>query len=293
MRRVVLAVVAIIFLITAVLPHGQAADARQSVGLTLHSGRSSPADLEIAGDLPALPSGSTRYLTRDDLLALPQVHYTITDDANFPTPAMVSGVSLEELVRRLGLAPESKLVIAVCNDKYRAHYSDAYVATHHPLLVLQVNGRPPEEWPKDPEGNDMGPYLISHPNFTPSFKILSHADEAQIPWGVVRLEFRNQDTVFRSIAPHGPHANDAAVQAGFRIAQQNCLRCHNMGNEGGQKAGLSWAALGALAAASPKTFGAYVRNPRAANPRTQMAGSPNYDDVTLAALEAYFQTFSR
>ncbi len=142
----------------------------------------------------------------------------------------------------------------------------------------------------------MAPYLISHPKFTPSFKILSHAEEAQIPWGVVRLEFRDQRKLFDAIAPRGSHsngaANDAAVQAGLAIAEQNCFRCHNMGTEGGQKAKISWNALAKVAATRPDFFATYVRNPQAANPHTQMAGSPNYDDATLAALQAYFKTFS-
>ena len=86
----------------------------------------------------------------------------------------------------------------------------------------------------------MGPYMISNPKFTPSFKILSHADEAQIPWGVVRLEFRDEKTVFGMIAPRGPHAQDREVQNGLRIAEQNCFRCHNAGREGGRKSGRSW-----------------------------------------------------
>ena len=295
MRRVWtgLTAVASIFLVVTALLRGGAAEARpQSTGFALHPARLSPADLEIGGDLAGLPPGSTRYLTRDDLLALPQVRYTVTDDSNFTSSAEVTGVSLEELVRRLGAEPESESVIAVCDDKYRAHYTRAYLAAHQPLLVLEVNGQSPAGWPKDPEGYEMGPYLISHAKFTPSFKILSHVDEAQIPWGVVRLEFRDESAVFSAIAPRGPHANDPAVQAGFSIAQQNCFRCHNMGNEGGQKAGLSWTALAAFAATPPEFFGAYVRNPQATNPRTQMAGNPGYDDATLAALEAYFQTFS-
>jgi mono/diheme cytochrome c family protein len=285
--------VASIFLVAMVVLRGGASDApRQSADFTLHPARLSPADLEIAGDLAGLPPGSTRYLTRDDLLALPQVRYTVTDDSNFTGATEVSGVALEELAQRLGAAPESEAVIAVCNDKYRAHYTRAYLAAHHPLLVLEVNGRSPADWPKDPEGNEMGPYLISHPKFTPSFKILSHVDEAQIPWGVVRLEFRQESAVFGAIAPRGPHANDSAVQAGFSIAQQNCFRCHNMGTEGGQKARLSWTALAAFATTTPEAFASYVRNPQAINPRSQMAASPDYDDATLAALEAYFATFS-
>ena len=44
----------------------------------------------------------------------------------------------------------------------------------------------------------MGPlHDLASESFTPSFSRYSrNADEAQIPWGVVRLEFRNESTVF-------------------------------------------------------------------------------------------------
>ena len=261
---------------------------------TLHEKRVSPADLEVGGELAGLPPGTTRYITRDDLLAIPQANYTVTDDSNFVGPTRISGVLLEELIRHLGAAPEFDLLIAICDDLYRANYPRSYVLVHRPLLVLTVNGQPPAGWPKDSEGHgfDMGPYMISHPKFTPAFQILSHADEPQIPWGVVRLEFRDEKAVFGAIAPRGPHAAESQVQAGYRIAQQNCFRCHNLGNEGGQKAGRSWQNLSAWATASPEYFVAYVRNPAAKNPHAQMPGNPAYDDPTLQALAAYFQTFS-
>jgi mono/diheme cytochrome c family protein len=261
---------------------------------TLHATRSSPADLEVGGELAGLPSGTTRFIKREDLLALPQVSYTVSDDANFRVPTQVSGVLLEELTRLLGAAPVSDLVIAICDDRYRANYPRGYIAAHHPLLVLKINGQPPSGWPKDAEGHsfDMGPYLISHAKFTPSFKVLAHADEAQIPWGVVRLEFRDESAVFGAIAPRGPHATEPSVQAGYRIAQQNCFRCHNIGREGGQKAGHPWLVLSAWAVSSPEHFAAYVRDPKAKNPRANMPGNPGYDDATISALRAYFQTFS-
>ena len=170
---------------------------------------------------------------------------------------------LEELLRLLSATPATDMIVAVCDDKYQAAYSRAYIAAHHPLLVLKVDGKLPSDWPKDPDAHSfsMGPYMISQPTFKPSFKILAHSDEAQIPWGVVRLELRDEKTVFGAIAPRGPHAQDDAVQAGYRIAQQNCYRCHNMGHEGGQKAGRSWVVLAALAVASPDYFSAYVRDP--------------------------------
>jgi mono/diheme cytochrome c family protein len=256
--------------------------------------RASPSDLELRGDLAGLAPGTTRYVTRDDLLTLPQVSYTVTDDANFTGPTQISGVLLEELIRKLAVAPDSDMLVAICSDQYHANYPGAYVAAHHPLLVLKINGQPPAGWPKDPETHryDMGPYLVSHSKFTPAFKIFSQPDEAQIPWGVVRLEFRNEQKVFDAIAPRGPQAADELVQEGYRIAQQNCFRCHNMGQEGGMKAGHPWLVLSAWAAASPKYFADYVRNPQSTNPRAQMPGNPGYDDATIGALIAYFKTFS-
>jgi len=250
-------------------------------------------DLEVGGELAGLSPGTTRYLTRDDLLSLPQSTYTVTDDANFTGPTQVSGVSLEDLTRHLGAAPEVEMAVAICDDEYRANYPRAYINAHHPLLVLKINGQPPSNWPKDAEGHgqDMGPFMISHPQFTPSFRILAHADEGQIPWGVVRLEFRDEKTVYGAIAPRGPRASSDQVQAGYRIAQQNCFRCHNMGPEGGTKSRHPWLVLSAWAAASPEYFTAYVREPRSKNARAEMPGNPGYDEETTAALTAYFHTF--
>jgi mono/diheme cytochrome c family protein len=260
----------------------------------LREKRQYPSDLEVSGTLAGLPPESTRYVTREELLAMPQVSFTVTDDTNFTGPTKIRGVKLEDLARRLAATSAADMVVAICDDGYRANYPHAYLAAHHPVLVLEVNGQPPAGWPKDSQEHtfDMGPYMISHEKFTPSYKILSHAEEAQIPWGVVRIGFREEKIVFGAIAPHGRHAQDREVRDGYRIAEQNCFRCHNAGREGGQKSGLSWELLSAFAAASPNDFAAYIRAPVAKNPQAQMPGNPQYDDATLAALTAYFRTFS-
>lgn len=272
------------------LARSYAASEKNSVILT--AVRDSPADLEIGGDLAGLPPGTTRYISREQLLRLPQVSYTVTDDANFSGPTLVSGVVLNVLAHSLSGAPESDLVIALCYDQYRAIYPRAYLAAHSPLLVLRINGKPPAGWPKDSSGNGYGPYMISHSSFTPSFTILSHAEEAQIPWGVVRLEFRSENEVFGAIAPHGSHAAEASVQAGFRIAQQNCFRCHNMGAEGETKSGITWITVSRVATSSPQLFASYVHDPLAINSQAQMPANPECDAATVSAIAAYFQTFS-
>jgi mono/diheme cytochrome c family protein len=282
---------AILFTYSARSASAQIASAADSSSI-LHTTRESPSDLELGGELAGLPPKTTRFITRQDLLALPQVSYTVTDDPSFKGlgPTRVTGVSLEELAKRFAAA-NTDMVIAICDDKYRANYPRDYRTAHRPLLVLEINGKGPAEWPKD-EGGDMGPYLISHPKFTPRFKVLSHVEEMQIPWGVVRIEFRNEKQVFGAIAPRGPHANDPAVQNGYRIAKENCFRCHNADGEGGRKAGVTWLVVSTIAAGAPDFFMAYVLNPKSKSPQAQMPGNPKYDSATLHALAAYFKAFA-
>jgi cytochrome c2 len=255
--------------------------------------RASPSDLEVRGDLYGVMPYATRYITREQLLALPQVSYTVTNDANFRGPVQISGVSLDELLHALTAKPQSELAVAICRDEYQAYFPQAYVTAHHPVLVLKIDGKDPGEWPKVPGSNAaMGPYLISSPDFTPSFKILSHEDEPQIPWGVVRLDVRTEAVVFHSIRPRMPGAASHEVQDGYRIAKQNCFRCHDNEKEGGRKAQRPWSVLATWAQASPDYFAAYIHDPKSKNPGAQMEGFPNYDQATLRALTKYFQTFT-
>jgi cytochrome c2 len=252
----------------------------------LRAARSSPNDLELNAD-----AGPTRYLSLHDLLPISQTITIAPDDGNFKTASQVKAVPLENLARALG-APPTDMIVAICKDKYRGYYPRDYLAAHHPVLVIELNDKPLSDLPTESEGDDPGPYLIAHENFTSAFKILAASDEPQIPWGVVRLEFRDEKTVFGAIAPYGPHAGDAELQDGYKMARQNCFRCHNNGSEGGLKSGVSWTVLGALAANSPEFFVGYVRDPKAKNPKTQMAASPEYDDRTMRALIAYFRGFA-
>ena len=272
---------------------GAVAQAQKPLYARLGWKREAPSDLEISGDLLGTPAKSARYATREQLLALPQVSYTVTNDANFSGPTQISGVALDELLKALAENPESELAVAVCSDKYETHYPRAYVTAHRPVLVLKINGKDPAEWPKALEGGaDMGPYLISSPDFKPSFKVLSHEDEPQIPWGVVRLEIQSEAAVFDAIRPRGAGADSREVQDGYRIAQQNCFRCHNSGDEGGMKARRPWTVLSTWATASPEYFTAYIHDPKSKNSKAQMPGFTNYDTATLNALTKYFQTFT-
>lgn len=258
----------------------------------LHVQRSSPGDLEIGGELEGVPAGATRFIRYEDLLKLPQENYTVTDDTNFHGKTEIGGVSLDTLARLLGKAPDDALIVAICYDKYRTNYPRDYMAAHHPVLVLRIDGKLRDQWPLSENGGPLGPYLISHPFFKPSFKVLSHEDEPQIPFGVTRLEVRRESVVFGAIRPGAQWRADEKVQQGFVIARQDCFRCHNMGAEGGTMAGKSWTLLGELAKDDEKKFRQTIRDPKSVTAAAKMPAHADYDDATLDALTAYFRTFA-
>jgi hypothetical protein len=242
----------------------------------VHSERTSPGDLELGGDLAGVPAGETRYVRYEDLLRMPQETYAVSDDSNFRGKTEISGVALSTLAQTMGKSAD--MIVAICYDQYRANYPKDYVAAHHPLLVLRINGQDREHWPATAEGGSMAPYVISHPKFKPAFKVLSHEDEAQIPYGVTRLEFRREAEVFGAIRPPGQWTTNSPVGMGYVIARQDCFRCHNMGAEGGTMARRSWVELAKMA---------HVKD------GAKMPGQPGYDDATLDALTEYFKTFTR
>ena len=92
-----------------------------------HDKRQLPSDLEVSGALAGLPPESTRYLAREELLTMPQVSFTVTDDTNFTGPTRIRGVKLEELAQRLAAPSGSNMVVAICDDGYRANYPHAYL----------------------------------------------------------------------------------------------------------------------------------------------------------------------
>ncbi len=275
------------------LPASSAAIGNASAAsIPLHRTRSSPSDLEIGGDLAGVVRGKSRFVRYADLLRLPQETVLAVGDTNFAHPVQVSGVLLERLPTYLGAASRAQMVTASCDDGYKANYTAAYLSSHHPLLVLRIQGQPPAGWPKSVDGSSMEPYMISHSSFAPSFHVLSYVDEPQIPWGVIRIDFRDESEVYAGIQPQGPLASTEIVQQGFTIARQKCFRCHNRGAEGGTKAGRSWELVARRSVHDPKYFDDYVRHPKSMNPASQMLASPEYDGQTLAALRAYFQPFA-
>jgi hypothetical protein len=267
-----------------------------SAGHLLGLKRNSPTDLEITGMIPSVVPGTSRYISYETLLSLPQVTVTVTGDDNFAEISrekiMVTGVYLDVLAKYLSALGGSDLLSAVCSDGYRANYSHDYVVAHRPILALKIEGRPVRSWVAQSHSDDLGTYFITHAIFKSSFTVLSQQETPQVPVDIVKLDFSSTQVVFGAIAPHGDYAPDSQVMEGYRIAQQHCYRCHNMGHYGGTKARVTWQQIGAYAA-SPSTFEAFILNPRSIDHKVAMPPHPAFDDATAKALQAYFQTFAK
>src|ERR1700761_1198524 len=267
-----------------------------SDGHLLSTERSSNSDLEITGMAADIAPGTVRYISYPQLLKLPQTTVTVRGDENFrelsPQKLTVTGVYLDVLERSLGALPAADLVTALCSDGYRATYTRQYVKTHRPILALKIDGLPVETWVAQTHNGDPGTYFITHADFTPSFSVSSFQEIPKIPAKVTRLEFGNAREVYGAIAPIPRDTSDPQVIAGFRIAQQHCYRCHNMGSYGGTKAGKEWHPLGSFASSSPAIFERYLRDPKSVDPKSTMTCDPQLAEPAAKALQAYFQTFA-
>jgi len=270
--------------------------AQQPRKLAIARVRHADDDLEITGMIAGLPPGATGFVSYAALASLPQITTAIQNDSNFADQASqgarITGIPLDQLARALGALPESDLIDALCTDRYRSHYPADYIAAHHPIFALKINGLRPAVWAARTHEYDPGPYFITHANFVPREKFLSYTEQPQIPDNIMRLNFTTTAATYGPIMPHGSYAADSPVMQGFTIARQNCLRCHFMNAAGGTKSGRDWRSLSVWASEQPKFFERYVHDPQSVEPHAHMEGSPTYDAATLHALTAYFRTFT-
>lgn len=284
-------------LLIAIFFSGFAAGAQQHSPGALHEHREAASDLEVTGLLRGVPRGESRFVSRAWIAGLPQSAVRMAQNDDFPgvpkAGVMVSGVPLDELARRLGSERSVSAIEAVCGDGYTATYSQEYIRQHRPLVVLTIAGLSLHRWAIEHRQYDAGPYFIGYGSFTPAFHVLSHKDQPLEPTGILELRFGTEEQVFADIAPIGTDGPTATtIEQGYRIARQNCLRCHNAGEHGGTKAAKSWSDLGIIAKNRPEHFDAWVKDPQSIDARAEMPANPTYDKATLTALQRYFAAFA-
>jgi hypothetical protein len=257
--------------------------------------RHAASDLEVLTLDSAGATRSSVFLSRGYLATLPKTSLSLTPDSNFPelppTGARITGVDLNVLVRSFD---SSAAAVAVCRDGYVSPFPPQALLDHHPILVYAIDGLSPHQWAAKHHAYDPGPYFVTYANFVPSFHILSHKDFPQHPAEILQIELLPPDSLFSGITP--PNAAelppDSPILDGFRIAQQNCVRCHQSGATGGTKAHDTWQQLAEIAKTRPEFFAAWTHNPQSIDPHDRMPPNLKYDQATLKALTRYFQTFA-
>lgn len=261
----------------------------------LQTERHSNNDLEIRGVVEGAPENQSRFASKQFLASMPSVQTKVKPDEDFTgipeTGVQVTGVDLDVLSQKLGAASDTTIV-AICEDGYASPLPSEYRRAHHPILVTAIDGFSPEDWAKKNHRSSPGPYFVAYRDFVPSFKVLAHDDRRQVPTQVIRLEYTTAEKFFEPIKPQGTYTSDSPVMQGYRIAQQNCLRCHASGESGGRKSQKSWQSIGYMAKTEPDAFAAWVHNPQAVVPQAEMPANLEYDRATLTALTKYFATFA-
>jgi len=279
---------------------GLLAASGQGVRPKLHRHREAVNDLEVTGLVHGVPAGESRFVSLAFLLSLPHVTLhidTFEDFAAITKPGvMVTGVYLDVLAARLG-APvvQPSAIEAICADGYAASFPSGYIGIHKPLFVLAIDGLTPHEWAEKHHDYDAGPYFVAYEHFVPHFKVLSHADRPLEPDQITKLLFSTKAVIFAGIEPkqvNDPAQFNSPLVSGFRIARQNCFRCHNSGEYGGTQAGLSWKKLGKIARDRPEYFADWVYDPQKIDPTSKMPANKSYDKATLDALTKYFTTIA-
>ncbi len=272
-----------------------AAASGQSAPLPLHEGREAATDLEVSGTVRGVPPGESRFVSREFLMGLPQVAARVRQrdlgvSGREPSIA-VKGIYLDVLAKELGA--QGGAVAAICGDGYTSTFPGEYIRIHRPIVVLSVEETTPHDWAVQQHRFDPGPYFVTYDNFVPAFQVLKHSDRPAEPNGIIKVVFDTEEHLYGGITPRKVAGRSrSATMDGYRIAQQNCYRCHNSGEYGGTKAGVSWGKIGRIAKGRPDYFANWVRNPQAIKPKSPMPPNKDYDRATLSALQRYFATFA-
>lgn len=256
--------------------------------LELHRERTSPFDLALTGRLAGVAAGETRYVRWAELRAMPTALLRLTDEF-VPGDQEVTVVFLAELWKQLPRGNGTDALLTTCGDGYAAVFKEEFIARYRPFLVLEINGRGPEQWPPEGLKFNPGPYVISvSKEVEPAVARFLDAEHKK-PWGVTTLELANFSERFRAIYSGAWMAPVPRVAEGREIWINSCACCHQGPAQifGGTKSEQPFAVVQAIACWNPEFFRKYVRDPKSLIPLATMEPHPHYTDAQLAALIAF------
>ncbi|HZZ18769.1 MAG TPA: cytochrome c [Opitutaceae bacterium] len=264
------------------------AAAGTSRAIDLHGERASPFDLEIKGTLSGVPQGASRYVRWEDIRALPSSKVTL-DGEFLKGPEVLTVVFLSDLLGALPATSQTNLVLATCDDGYVGIYTADFISRYRPFLVLEIDGKGPQDWP--PKGLDFNPapYVITvSAELVPD--VVKFMDiEHKKPWAVTTIEVANYGAKFMGFYSGKWAALSPSAKAGREIWVNSCASCHGgpEGTFGGAKAQRPFQVLAAYAAFDRPFFVKYVRDPKSLVASAKMEAHPHYTDANFADLIAF------
>lgn len=262
--------------------------AASTAAVPVLAGPGAPFDLPISGMIANGPKGATMHLSRASLMELPSTTVDVTGEFG-TTARKARAVFLADLVNALPLSPDADLLIAECSDGYISVYPISFIRRYRPFLVLEIDGKGPQDWPPPGLADNPGPYAI-----TVSDKVVPGASAVRDvghkePWGVVALRFTSVTESFGGLFRGRWASAGPSERSGREIWIHSCASCHPGpdGVAGGTKSGRPFAVVEAFAGADAKFFRQYVRNPVSLMPGAKMEPHPRYTDAELDELISF------
>jgi hypothetical protein len=88
----------------------------------------------------------TVYYSHAQLLTLPTVTVKTERDPNTNTPAMYTGVYIDDLFKAFGADASLDVIGTNSLDRYKQYYDRDYIAKHRPILLLKFDGILLDDW---------------------------------------------------------------------------------------------------------------------------------------------------
>jgi cytochrome c2 len=253
--------------------------------LDLQKERSSPYDLALTGQISGVAAGETRFARWQDLRALPTTQLTV-DGEFVKGPQLLTVVFLDVLLKALSPGSGADTILATCSDGYAAVYTSVFIGKYRPFLVLEINGKGPQDWPPPGLTFNPGPYVVTvSPGLVPELANFEDVEHKK-PWGVTVLEVATFADRFRGAFTGKWASLSPGAQTGRHIWINSCASCHQgpAGIFGGTKAGKPFEVVAAYAGYDRAYFTRYVRDPKSLVPCAKMEPHPHYTDAELSDL---------
>lgn len=256
--------------------------------LEFHAQRGSPFDLALTGRLVGVPRGETRYVSWEELRALPNAQVRL--DGEFAKgPETLTVVFLSDLWKALPALPGADTILATCTDGYAGVYTSDFIGRFRPFLVLEIDGKGPRDWPPPGLAFNPGPYAVTvSEDLVPAAAHFLDIEHKK-PWNVTTIEIASYAERFKGIYSGNWASIGPAAQSGREIWVNSCASCHSgpTGAFGGTKSGRPFKVIAAYAAYYRPYFTKYVRDPKSLVPCAKMEAHPGYTDEQMDNLIAF------